>query len=100
MTKAYKVVTGYEVDYYGYRTDIEIAKYFFNKEEAEELLKKGEYIYPVTAIYTTLKDGTVTRGTTGARYFEEHKARAKENEKVVIEEEVRNNYRLEEIEIN
>ena len=100
MAKAYKVVIGYEVDHYGYRTDIEIAKYFFNKEDAEKLMKEGEYTYPETVIYTTFEDGTVTRGTTGVRYFEEHKVRAKENEKVVIEEEVRNKYRLEEIEIN
>lgn len=100
MTKAYKVVTGHETDYYGYRTDIEIAKYFFNKEEAEELMKKGEYTYTYTAIYRTRKDGVVTKGTTGAAYYEREKAQAQENEKVVLESEILNHYRLEEIEIN
>ncbi len=57
MTKAYKVVEGYEKDIYGYTTNIEIAKYFFNKKDAVAEYKKGEYTYKETAIYTTYKDG-------------------------------------------
>jgi hypothetical protein len=39
--KAYKVLTGYQKDHYGYSTNNEIAKYFFNKEDAEKLLEEG-----------------------------------------------------------
>lgn len=100
MTKAYKVVTGYKKDFYGYTTNIEIAKYFFNKADAEAEYKKGEYTYEETAIYTTYKDGTVGKATTGAQYYEERKARAKANERVEIEKVTANAYRMEEIEIN
>jgi hypothetical protein len=100
MTKAYKVVEGHETDYYGYPTNIEIAKYFFNKEEAEAEYKKGEYTRKETAIYTTYKDGTVGRATTGAKWYEKEKARAKANERVELETVVANRYTMEEIEIN
>lgn len=77
MTKAYKVVTGYEEDFYGYTTDVEIAKYFFNKADAEAEYKKGEYTYKETAIYTTFNDGTVGRATTGANWYENAKKKQK-----------------------
>jgi len=98
--KAYKVVTGYEKDFYGYTTNTEIAKYFFNKEDAEAEYKKGEYTNEETVIYTTYKDGTVGRATTGAQWYEEYKKNAKEYEKVVKETTIENIYRMEEIEIN
>ena len=100
MTKAYKVVTGYEKDFYGYTTNNEIAKYFFNKADAEAEYKKGEYAYEQTVIYTTYKDGTVGRATTGAKWYEERKRDAKTNERVVKETTIENEYRMEEIEIN
>lgn len=100
MVKAYKVVVGYERDDYGYTTNIEVTKYFFNKAEAEAEYKKGEYTYEETAIYTTYKDGTVMRSTTGAQWYEERKKDARKNEKVVKETKIGNHYRMEEIEIN
>jgi hypothetical protein len=100
MTKAYKVVTGHKKDYYGYPTEVEIAKYFFNKEDAETEYKKGEYTFEQTVIYTTYKDGTVGRAITGAIWYEEEKKDAKPNEKVVKETVIDNHYRMEEIEIN
>lgn len=38
---AYKVVTGYEKDFYGYDTNTEKAKYFFNKKDAKDFQKEG-----------------------------------------------------------
>lgn len=98
-TKAYKVVTGYETDFYGYSTDIEIAKYFFNKADAEAEYKKGEYPYEQTVIYETLEDGRVMKSTTGIQFYERELRDARENERVVKETEILNAYRMEEIEI-
>jgi hypothetical protein len=39
--KAYKVLIGYEKDHYGYSTNNEIAKYFFNKEDAIKCRNEG-----------------------------------------------------------
>ena len=100
MTKAYKVVTGYAKDIYGYTTNTEIAKFFFNKEDAEKLYKEGEYTREETAIYTTFKDGTISKATTGANFYERRKKEAKENERVELEKVVENKYKMEEIEIN
>ena len=100
MTKAYRVVTGHEEDFYGHSTTIEIAKYFFDKKEAEKFYKKGERTYEITAIYTTYKDGTVVKTTTGAAFYEREVKNARENEKVVKETVINNIYRMEEIEIN
>ena len=41
--KIYRVMTGYETDFYGNTTNVEKAEYFFNKDEAMELYKKGEF---------------------------------------------------------
>ena len=100
MTKAYKVVIGHEKDFYGYNTNIEIAKFFFNKEDAEALMKEGEFTEKYTAIYTTDEDGEVRKTCTGAQWYEREKKNARPFEKVVLETRIVNGYRLEEIEIN
>ena len=100
MTKAYKVVTGHEVNFYGYTTDVETAKYFFNKADAEAEYKKGEYTIEQTVIYTTYKNGTVGKAVTGGIWYEDRKKNAKANERVEKETVIENAYRMEEIEIN
>ena len=98
MTKAYKVVTGIKgnANYNG----SEVAKYFFDKKEAEKFYKEGERTFEITAIYTTHADGTITRGIIGATFYEEEVKNARENERVVKETVVENDYRMVEIEIN
>ena len=41
--KIYRVMTGYETDFFGNTPNREKAEYFFNKDEALELYKKGEF---------------------------------------------------------
>ena len=98
--KAYKVRTGWEKDFYGNTTNTEIAKYFFNKEEAETYYRTGEYTTEETVIYTTKENGEVVKAITGAQWFEDRKRNAKENERVAKETVIRNAYTIEEIEIN
>lgn len=99
MTKAYKVVTGYELDRYGHSTGVEKAKFFFDEEKAKAFYKKGEYTIQHTVIYTYFKDGSFIKAETGVQYYEQELARKKDNEKVVIETEVRNAFTFQEIEI-
>ena len=98
--KAYKVKMGYHTDHYGYNTNREKAEYFFDKEKALARYKEGEFTRKETRITTTWKDGTTTAGTTGAQFFEERKANARDNEVVELVDIVYNAYALEEIEIN
>jgi hypothetical protein len=95
----YRVVTGTKVDFYGYNTHEEIAQYFFNKEDAEALYNEGKFTVKATQITTIFADGTTSKSTTGAQYYERNKANAKPNEKVELIEEEYNHYRMEEVEV-
>jgi hypothetical protein len=97
--KIYKVRTGYKTDFYGYTTNQEEAKYFFNKADAEALYNEGKHIVKETHIITTNANGTTTTATTGATYYERCKANARPNEKVELVAVEYNHYTMEEVEV-
>ena len=97
--KIYRVMIGHEIDHYGYSTNEEIAKYFLDKQKAEELYKKGEFTYYTTKITSTFDSGYVSVCYTGADFYEDRKKNAKPWEKVELVERTANNYKFEEIEI-
>lgn len=92
--KAYKVILGYETDFYGHLTDKEIAKFFFDEKKALELYNEGKVEYKVTVVYTK---GFKTE--TSFANYERCLKQKKENETIVIETRERNKYKLEEITI-
>ena len=97
--KAYKVKMGYEKDWYGYQTNNAIEKFFFNKDKAIELYKKGEWTEKVCVIYTTYSDGHIGSTTVEIGSFEKYAKLARKNQRVVIENKIYNKYTFEEIEI-
>ena len=107
--KAWKVRTGYEKDFYGYTTNTEINKYFFNKEDAEKLYNEGIYYEEETHTTTIYNNGYVSKSVTGINFYErevkdaQYTKERKENIKDIIVEKVKvpyNKYTIEEIEIN
>jgi hypothetical protein len=93
---AYKVILGYETDFYGHATDKEIAKFFFDKEKALELYNAGKVTYEVVVTYTK---GSSFKVETSFANYERCLKDKKENETIVIETRERNKYKFEEITI-
>ena len=98
--KAYKVTKGYIKNDYN-QIVCEDCEYFFNKEDALKVYKRGErktYNYIVT---TTYKNGNVDVGSVGEVLSEKYKEEAKTNPNIKVEarEKIENYYTMQEIDI-
>ena len=98
--KAYKVTKGYVKNDYN-QIVCEDCEYFFNKEDALKVYKKGERKTHDYIVTTTYKNGYVDVGSVGEVLYEKYKKEAETNPNIKVEakEKIENYYTMREIDI-